>query len=212
MKGFLDLLRTTLIGGVLVVLPVALLGGVVAQALDSIIALVSPLTDLLPVHELGGVGLATIVAIGLILGFFFLAGLLARTTLGGRAWRGLEGAVLERVPGYKMTRTLSRQFAGEGGEDASMFAPAALLIPPDTQQLVYVIEEHGNGFSTIMIPSVPAAMAGPLQYVRSDRLRRLDASLATVVQSLQACGIGAGPLFAPGAVPLPSEAVSEGER
>jgi hypothetical protein len=50
-----------------------------------------------------------------------------------------------------------------------------------------------------MIPSVPAALAGPLQYVRSERLRKLEVPLARVVQTLQGCGIGAGSLFAPDA-------------
>jgi uncharacterized membrane protein len=95
-----------------------------------------------------------------------------------------------------MAKTLSQQFAGTDSADKSMFVPAVLSLPQDSMQLVYLIEEHDNGFSTVIIPSAPAALAGPLQYVRNERLRKLDVPLAMMVQSLQAYGIGAGALFA----------------
>ena len=199
MKVLLSFLTTTVIGGLLVLVPVALLVLVLDDVLAMVVELVAPVADLLPVESLGGDGVATIVALALIFAFCFLVGLVARTTIGSRAGGWVEGAVLRRVPAYGMLKTLSQRFVGTGTADQSMFVPAVLSLPEDSLQLVYVIEEHGNGFSTVMIPSVPAALAGPLQYVRSERLRKLEVPLARVVQTLQGCGIGAGPLFAPDA-------------
>jgi uncharacterized membrane protein len=197
MKVFLSFLSTTVIGGLLVLVPVALLVLILDDVLVMVVELVAPLAEMLPVEKLGGESVATLVALALIVAFCFLVGLLARTAIGSRLGGWVEGAVLRRVPAYGMLKTLSQQFAGRGTAEQSMFVPAVLSLPQDSLQLVYVIEEHGNGFSTVMIPSVPAALAGPLQYVRSERLRKLEVPLARVVQSLQACGIGAGPLFAP---------------
>ncbi len=195
MARSLDFVKTTLVGGFLVVVPLVLLILIVDETLGVFEALVAPVAALLPVEELGGMAVANLVGFGLILGFCFGAGLVARTAIGARVGGWLEEAILGRVPGYRMMKTLSRQVAGAGGADASMFVPAVLELPEDSMQLVYLIEEHPNGFATIMIPSVPAALAGPLQCVPSRRLRKLDVSLARVVQSLQACGLGAGPFF-----------------
>lgn len=197
MKVLLNFLLTTVIGGLLVVVPVVLLVLILGDLLAMVAELVAPIADILPVDRLGGASVATLVALALIMGFCFLVGLVARTAIGSRLGGWVEGAVLRRVPVYGMLKTLSQQFVGTDTASQSMFAPAVLSLPQDSLQLVYVIEEHGNGFSTVMIPSVPAALAGPLQYVRSERLRKLEVPLARVVQSLQGCGIGAGPLFAP---------------
>jgi uncharacterized membrane protein len=197
MKVLLSFLATTVIGGLLVLVPVALLILILDDVLFMVVELVAPVAELRPVERLGGEVVATIVALALIVGFCFLVGLVARTAIGSRLGGWVEDAVLRRVPAYGMLKTLSQQFVGAGGADQSMFVPAVLSLPEDSLQLVYLIEEHGNGFATVMIPSVPAALAGPLQYVRSERLRKLEVPLAQVVQALQGCGIGAGPLFAP---------------
>ena len=197
MKKLLNFLSTSVIGGLLVVAPVVLLVFILGAVREIVASLVAPVAGMLPVERVGGDHAANLVAIGLIVGFCFLVGLVARTAIGSRLGGWVEGAVLRRVPAYGLLKTLSRHFVETDLADQSMFVPAVLSLPQDSLQLVYVIEEHGNGFSTVMIPSVPAAVSGPLQCVPNERLRRLEVPLARVVQSLQGFGIGAGPLFAP---------------
>jgi uncharacterized membrane protein len=204
MKAFLNFVTTTVIGGVLVLIPVALLLLILDDVLALVIELVTPVVDVLPVEELGGDAAATLVAIALVVGFCFGLGLVARTAIGSRLGGWVERALLRRLPAYGTLKTLSRQFVRPDAENESMFVPAVLSLPEDSLQLVYLIEEHANGFATVMIPSVPAALAGPLQYVPNRRLRKLEVPLGVVVQTLQTCGIGAGPLFAPDSLPPPS--------
>jgi uncharacterized membrane protein len=201
MKELLKFLSTTVIGGLLVVVPLALLVLIFDDVVVMVAELVAPIAELLPRERLGGDSVATLVAIVLIVGFCFLVGMVARTAIGSRLGGWVEAALLRRLPAYGMLKTLSQQFVGMSSAESSMFAPAVLALPEDSLQLVYVIEEHGNGFATVMIPHVPAALAGPLQYVPSRRLRKLEVPLAQVLQSLQSYGIGAGPLFASDAGP-----------
>jgi hypothetical protein len=56
-----------------------------------------------------------------------------------------------------------------------------------------------------MIPSAPAATSGPVQYVKTDRLQKLQVPLGKVMQSLQECGLGSGPLFINSPSPLPGK-------
>jgi uncharacterized membrane protein len=192
-----------------VLIPVVLLWLVLVEAMGMVEELAAPVAEMLPVEALGGASVATLVALLLIVGFCFGAGLIARTTLGSRLGVWLEGRLLRRIPAYGMLKTLSRQLTGAGDAEASMFLPAVLTLPRGAFQLVYVIEEHANGFSTVLIPSVPAGLSGPLQYVPNELLRKLEVPLGSVVQSLQAYGIGAGELFESGSArPTPPAAGS----
>lgn len=197
MKRLVRFLKTTVLGGLLVIIPILLVWVLIGKVFGKITGLVAPLVERMPVEQLGGVAVASILALLLILAVCFVAGLTVRTTIGSRLMSRLETVVLERLPGYKIMNRLTRQFSGASGGDETMFVPAVLSLAQDSLQLVYVIEDHGNGFSTVMMPSAPAAVAGPVHYVRSDRLRRLDQPLAQVVHVLQTYGIGAKPLFAP---------------
>jgi uncharacterized membrane protein len=200
MKGILSFLKASIVGGLLVILPIALVTFLLEEAYDAVVAIVEPITATLPVEELGGIGVATIVAIGIIITLCFMTGLAMQTGIGNRLGNWLENAVLGHLPGYRMMKTLSRQIAGAAGEGDTFFSPAVLSLPQDSRQLVYLIEDHGNGFSTIMIPSAPAATSGPVQYVRTDRLQKLKVPLGKVMQSLQECGLNSGPLFNPPSV------------
>jgi uncharacterized membrane protein len=205
MKGLFNFLKASIVGGLLVILPVALVVFLLEEAYDAVVAIVEPLTATLPVDELGGIGMATVVSISIIVALCFVTGLAMQTGVGNRIGSWLENAVLGRLPGYRMMKTLSRQIAGAAGEGDTFFSPAILSLPQDSRQLVYLIEDHGNGFSTIMIPSAPAATSGPVQYVKTDRLQKLQVPLGKVMQSLQECGLGSGPLFINSPSPLPGK-------
>ena len=107
MKVLLNFLMTTVIGGLLALVPVALLVFILGDVLAMVAALVAPVAEILPVEKLGGSSVATLVALALIIGFCFLVGLVARTAIGSRLGGWVESAVLRRVPVYGMLKTLS---------------------------------------------------------------------------------------------------------
>jgi uncharacterized membrane protein len=90
-----EFLKTTLIGGLLIVVPVYVTVLLLAKALGGVMALLSPIVALLPerIHPFG-----QLVAIELVVVVCFVLGLVARTGLGRRAIEILERLVLERLP------------------------------------------------------------------------------------------------------------------
>ena len=100
MKGFLHFFRTTLVGGILFLVPIVVLIIVLNKALAIAHKLVDPIAARLPFESLIGLCTPHVLAITLLLIFCFVAGLFARTALAKRSVNWLESAVLSNVPRY----------------------------------------------------------------------------------------------------------------
>ena len=122
MKGLAELTKTTLIGGLLIVLPIYLSILMVAKTLSAIGTLLSPVTAAIP----AGAQFRQVIAVLIVLAVCFLAGIVVRTGPGLRAKNALERSVLERIPGYALVRGLTARVSGDEREGA--FRPALVEI------------------------------------------------------------------------------------
>jgi uncharacterized membrane protein len=86
-------IRTTIIGGTIFLIPVAIFVAVIGQGLKFAGALSRPLADVLPVDMIGGVAVAEVVTVVFLLLICFLAGLPARVAPAQRAVHVLEANV-----------------------------------------------------------------------------------------------------------------------
>jgi uncharacterized membrane protein len=167
MKTLAEFTKTTLIGGLLVILPLYVSILLLAKAAKGILALLNPLTAQIP----ASVEFRQILAFLLIAVICFIAGLIVRTGPGLRAKNALERAVLERLPGYRLLRGLTGRITGRADEQA--FAPALVeieeaLIP------ALIVEELDDGSYTVLVPSVPTPMAGAIYILPRERVHPVD--------------------------------------
>ena len=66
-----------------------------------------------------------------------------------------------------------------------------MLISPDgNRELAYLVDDHGDGNATVMLPWVPTAFAGTLKIVRQDRIEMLDVNLGDFTKVLGHWGVG----------------------
>ena len=108
MKKIAEFTKTTLIGGVLVILPVYICVLLIAKSISIVAALVSPITNQIP----AALQFRQLFAILILIAGCFLAGLVLRTGVGIRAKNALERNLLERIPGYILIRGLAGRVAG----------------------------------------------------------------------------------------------------
>jgi uncharacterized membrane protein len=101
MNKILRFLRTTLVGGLLFLVPIIVVVAIIGKALGLAHKLVDPLAERLPVESVIGLRTPALLALGVIVVFCSLAGLFARTALAQKIVNGLEAAVLSNVPGYE---------------------------------------------------------------------------------------------------------------
>ena len=103
----LQFTRTTLVGGILFLLPIIVVVVIVGKALAIADKIVAPLAAHLPVESAFGFETPKLLAIALVILFCFLAGFFARTALAQKAIAWLETTVLSNVPGYEFIKSVS---------------------------------------------------------------------------------------------------------
>jgi uncharacterized membrane protein len=111
-------LKSTLVGGVMFLVPVVLIIIVLKHALKLAGQIAQPLAEMLPIRQVGGVAVATIIAVAMLLLVAFLAGLLSRTGPGRRITHWFEESILGGLPQYRMVKSLAE------GSRRSRTAPA----------------------------------------------------------------------------------------
>jgi uncharacterized membrane protein len=82
MKGLVDAFKSIAVGGVLFLIPMTIAVIVLAEVLGFLNAIAEPMADFLPTDTVLGFGLAQIIAVALLLAVCFMAGLIARSTVG----------------------------------------------------------------------------------------------------------------------------------
>ena len=119
-----EFLKTTAMGGLFVLLPVLLLYLLLAEALDLVIALATPIADLFPKGTFDQIKFPVLTALVLIVVVSFLIGLALRSSTGRRLGNRVERATLRRLPLYIALKNLTKGFV-QAGQDS--FRPAFLL-------------------------------------------------------------------------------------
>ena len=187
MKGLAALTKTTLIGGVLVVLPIYLSILLLAKTLSAVVALLSPVTAAIP----AGAQFRQVFAILIVLAVCFVAGIVVSTGPGLRAKNALERSVLERIPGYALVRGLTERISGDQREGA--FRPALAEVEGGLAP-AFIIEELDDGRYTVLVPSVPTPAAGSLLILPRERVHPVDVPFTQAVKVISKWGTGAGAL------------------
>ena len=188
MKSLAEFAKTTLVGGMLVILPIYLSILLLAKAMSGILALVSPVTGHLPEW----IPFRQFAAIGVVIAGCFLVGLSVRTGCGQRAKKWADRILLEKIPGYTLLRGFSGRFAGR--EESEAFAVALVEIEEGLVP-AFVIEQHEDGRYTVMVPSVPTPMAGSVYILPPERVHLVNVPLSKALNVISRWGAGSRDLL-----------------
>ena len=185
MKTFAEFTKTTLIGGVLVILPIYVAILLLVKAVVGLLALLAPVTAQIP----AGVRFRGIIA-GLVLAIAcFVVGLIVRTGPGLRAKNACERVVLERLPGYAFFRGLAKRLTGHSEEHTMEPCLAEIeeaLVP------AFIVEELEDGQYTVLVPSAPTPMAGSIYILPPERVHPVDIPFTKAISVFTKWGTGAG--------------------
>jgi uncharacterized membrane protein len=187
LDAFKNFIKTTIVGGLIFLIPVIVLLLVLKHALGFAAKVAKPIAEQFPVHEISGTAVATLVAIVILITLAFLAGLVSRTSYGRRIAHWFEDSLLGGMPQYRMMKTMAEGLAQV--ESAEGLLPV-LVCGDDGWQLGYQLEELQDGWVVVFLPQAPTPMSGNILYVRSDRVQALDIGIGAAMKIVKRMGLG----------------------
>lgn len=180
-------IKTTVIGGLVVIVPLSLIVIIFGDLFSTIVELTKPVAQYFSFNQLINTMIVTLLAIIGIFFICFIMGLIVRTSWGvaGKDW--FERSLLNRVPMYSTIKNLTHRFVGDG----TQFAQAEIdLHDSGCMVLGAIVEELDDGRLVVFVPVTPAATVGQVYLVPKSRVKRLNASLGATINSITEWGIG----------------------
>ncbi len=194
MRSLFQFFKTTVIGGLVVLVPVAVCVYIISAVVEKVLHVLAPIAKTLHIESVGGKALVEFAAIIVVIAACFLLGLLVRTAAGQSLGRRIEEKILNLLPGYQLMKKVSLQFAG--GKEAVHWSPVLIRVG-DSRQIGFLVEEHSSGEVTVFIPSAPAVSLGAVHMVKAEMVEKLDVSMRKVVDCITQLGIGSSALTSP---------------
>lgn len=102
-------------------------------------------------------------------------------------FEGIDKRIRGAIPGYEIISGLLRGIAGQ-----HMSHPPALvtLSAPGTAVLGFVIEDEGDEYLTIFVPTAPVMTAGAIHIVERSRVQLIKASNIKAAECITHRGMG----------------------
>ena len=194
MNKIRSFLKTTMLGGVLVVLPLVILILVFRWLYEFIADKIKPITYLLLETAKLQEFVASLLALILILLSFFVVGLLVKTRLGQFSIEKLEIKFLMKLPLYKFIKETVLQLVGT---EKNLFKSVALvnLFGNETRVTAFVTEEHDDGSYTVFVPPGPAPTAGFVYHLTGKNVQIVDYPIDKAMRTIFSVGAGSKELL-----------------
>lgn len=197
MNRLKQFLKTTFIGGVIVLLPVVVTFLFLRWLFDFAIGLIEPLTRMLVEQSKVQKALADILVVVLIVLICFFIGLIVKTKFGRFLYRELEDKILEVAPGYSLFKETIKQILGK---DRAPFSQVALVQvfgeSSGTLMTGLVTDESpDDGYYTVYVPSGLNPTTGLIYHVESKYVFLVDVPVEDAMRSVISCGGGSKDLI-----------------
>ena len=189
----LGFVRTTLIGGLVFLVPLIVLVVLAVKVGRFLHKLAEPLWRALPVDTFAGtVAVDVIVVLGVIMGCF-LAGLIAHFSLANRFVSRAEANVLWRIPGYGIVKGLTDSIDPHGTPSLR----PVLVHFEDYAQVAFEVDRAPDGRRVIYLPSAPEPRTGQVIVMEANQVEPLGMSFVGTAAAIRALGHGLAPSLPP---------------
>jgi uncharacterized membrane protein len=189
MKYAREFVTNTVVGGLLVVLPVYLTVLLLLKGMQAVVGLVRPVAALLPAWVPAEDILALLIVLVVCAGI----GLAVRTRAGRAVRERIEKAFFSRLPGYALLRSLTQQLAGR--TEGTVWKPALVEIE-DALVPAFIVEALDDDRYTVFVPSAPTPMAGAVYVLSRARVHPIDVPFTQAIRCVSQWGSGSKALVA----------------
>lgn len=169
-KGF-GFLKTTAVGGLIFLLPLAVIGALLGYVYQVVLVVYEPLKAYLPVSSALGLTILFLIAVSIVLVVCFLCGLAARRAIARKFSQVIEKQLVMVFPKYTIYKDI---VAGNIGGGA--LAPSLKPVTVRLQDMIRVGYEAGRterGLVIVYLPGSPDPWIGSVALVEPDRVEPL---------------------------------------
>lgn len=185
---------TTVLGGVLVMLPLALFVIVVGFLFNFVTNFVSPIGKLFNFSPNVNEWIIDLISLALVIALSFMVGLFVRTTSGRQILNYFEEHWLRHLPLYSTLRDTVQAFFGT---EKMPFSKVVLIDVYGSGVLMtgFVTDEHKSGMYTVFVPTGPNPTNGFIFHAKKDKLVFVDVKPEDAMRSIVGVGVGSSMLF-----------------
>jgi uncharacterized membrane protein len=192
LRRLINFVKSTVVGGVFVLVPLVLLSIVLGQAASFAYEIIHPVVQIMPVKSVSTVSLAFGIAILAIVLICFLAGLAARTAVSQWFVGSLEQVIVTFVPGYGLMKSMGQGWVGVYAKEPHQ---SVLVRFDDSEQIGFVMDTLADGRLAVFLPSVPNPWSGALVFVTADRIKPLPLTTKDTIECLRQLGANTSKLL-----------------
>jgi uncharacterized membrane protein len=193
MKNLRILIRTTLLGGVVFLIPLVFVVAIVGKAIQIMKSVAIPVGKLIPVEHVGGIAVVPILTALFLILSCLIAGGLARSPGGQKLYKKLDTVLLQVIPGYAWVKGVTGEIHDEDAEE--VLKPVCVALD-DQFQLAFEVDRAEDGLVAVYVPGAPDPRSGTVSYVTGDRVRPINASFKTVAKICKNLGRGSAGVLA----------------
>jgi uncharacterized membrane protein len=192
MKGLLQFIKATVVGGLLFLVPIIILVMTLEKGMHLAGKFVTPLVAHFPDKPVLGMTAASLAAAVVLIILSFVAGLAAQTAGGQKFVAWLEKVFLSKMPGYMMFRGMvgdmsnSMETLAGGSKARTVFVSIE-----DAWQIGFVMDTLPSGEVAVYVPGAPSPFSGSLYFMAPDRVRDCSLSVFEAQGLLRRLGSGA---------------------
>ncbi|MCO8122815.1 hypothetical protein NHH03_13790 [Stieleria sp. TO1_6] len=197
-------LKSIAIGGIVFLLPLIVLGIVLAQVGSVVFTVVTALNEYLGINTAHGYAVVLAAAVAMLILLCFAAGVAAQMTVGKKISGTLEKHLTMIFPRYSIYK--DQVAGGIGGDLARDRMKPVLVDVTGITRLALEIERSKDGKLTLYFPGAPDPWSGTIGFVDADRVQAVNIDLGEFMATFERLGRDSQTLLAktlPGVKALP---------
>jgi len=194
MNKIKSFITTSLLGGVIVILPVAILAAVFGWVFNFVTNLIQPFTNVLVAKSDLREFIADVLVLVVILATCFIIGIVVRTRFGKFIYSTVEHRLLKVAPGYTLIKETVLQVLGN---KKTPFSSVALvqIFGNDTLVTAFVTDEHSDGSFSVFVPTGPNPTSGNIYHLQEKYVHKVNVPVEDAMRSIISCGAGSAQLI-----------------
>lgn len=185
--------KATALGGVLFLLPLAVVVGLLGYVYSFVVVVYEPLEKWIPGETAAGTAMLFGIAVLALVFACFAAGLMAHRAIGRQISGLIEKYLTTFFPKYAIYKDLLAGNIG-GSRDVPTLKPV-LVVTPESKRIAFESDRLPDGSAVVFFPGAPDTWIGHVGVVAATSVEVLDIPFNDVVGLLEQLGRGSHDYF-----------------